>query len=288
MKMLVRRWIAFALLGLAACGTTAPETRSDPAVEPGLAAIEARTGGRLGVALVDAGGRLLIGHRADELFALCSTFKLPLAAMVLSSGVSQRAPLALAAEDLLPNSPYAQEVLAAGGPARIGFAAQAIVERSDNAAANALLRRFGGPEAFTAWLRRTGDPVTRLDRYELALNENAPGDPRDTTSPVAIARTGAEIVFGEVLIPAHRDQLRRWTIASRTGLSRIRAGLPAAWTAGDKTGSCGSAWNDVGWFETPSRVNYVLAVYLDRPRVGATDAEAAIADVARLIAARVD
>jgi beta-lactamase class A len=45
-----------------------------------LARIEARSGGRLGVAVLDTRA----GHRADERFPLCSTFKLLAAAAVLA------------------------------------------------------------------------------------------------------------------------------------------------------------------------------------------------------------
>jgi len=285
--MVFRQLMILGLFVLASCGADPLVAQAPEAGEPEFAAIERRTGGRLGIALVDTGGRLLISHRPDERFAMCSTFKLPLAAMLLDSSVSQRTPLlAFTRADLLANSPYSEEVLAGSGEMRSGFAAQAIVERSDNTAANLLLRRLGGPEAFTAWLRRIGDPVTRLDRYELALNENRPGDPRDTTSPAAMARTTAQLVYGDVLIPGYRDQLRRWTSTSRTGARRIRAGLPRDWPAGDKTGSCGTAYNDIAWFETPNGLGFSLAVYLDRPTVPAAEAESAIAEVARLIAAR--
>jgi len=64
----------------------------------------------------------------------------------------------------------------------------AAIEHSDNTAANLLLRTVGGPAAVTAYLRALGDPVTRLDRNEPALNEAKPGDVRDTTTPSALAR----------------------------------------------------------------------------------------------------
>ncbi len=269
------------LLSLAAALFAALPAAASP---DALARIEQRVGGRLGVALVDGEGRLLLAHRADERFALCSTFKLPLAAMLLTGRISQRTPLPLTAADILPHSPFSERALASGHPPRAGFAAQAIVEQSDNAAANLLLRALGGPAAFTAWLRRQGDAVTRLDRWETALNENAPGDLRDTTSPAAMAALTRRLIFGDVLQELSRNQLRRWTIASTTGLRRIRAGLPASWTAGDKTGSCGTAWNDVAWFTTPEGRNYTLAVYLDRPNVAGPEAEAAIAEAARIAA----
>jgi beta-lactamase class A len=259
-----------------------------PARASVIAAIERPTGGRLGVILIDGSGSILMAHRADERFAMCSTFKLLLAAMHAQTA-GARQPMNFTRADLLSNSPYSEQMLGRldTGSMRVGFAAEHAILESDNTAANLLLRRMGGPEAFTERLRQLGDTVTRLDRYELALNENRRGDPRDTTSPAAMARSASRFVFGNLLHPVWREQLRSWMVASRTGLRRIRAGLPAGWQAGDKTGSCGTAYNDVAFLVSPSGRNYMLAVYLDRPTVPAARAEAAIADVGRLAARRI-
>ena len=287
---MLRGLFAAALALLAACASPTPASQPAPETvraDPNLTAIERRTGGRLGVALVDAGGRLLMQHRMDERFAMCSTFKLPLAGMVLD-GVrdgrwSLADPLPITRADIISHSPLSEPHVA-GGSMALELATAAIVTHSDNAAANLVLRRIGGPAAFTAWLRGQGDSATRLDRTELALNENALGDPRDTTTPAAMAQTARRLLLGTALSASSRDQLRQWTVASQTGLRRIRAGLPAGWQAGDKTGSCGTAWNDVAWLRSPSGAEYVLTVYLDRPSVSAAQAEQAIAEVATLAA----
>lgn len=257
-----------------------------PRLEPEdrIAAIEQAYGGRLGVALLDSGGRSILAHRADERFAMCSTFKLLLAGMhATTSGA--RDPMRITRADLMGNSPYSEQVVASG-EMRVGFAARAIVTHSDNTAANLLLRRMGGPAEYTRRVRAMGDSVTRLDRNEMGLNENAQGDPRDTTSPSAMAASASRYVFGDLLHPQWRDQFRGWMMASRTGVRRIRAGLPAGWTVGDKTGTCGNAVNDVAFFRTPAGNEYMLAVYYDRP-ADTPRGEAAIAQVARVAASLV-
>jgi beta-lactamase class A len=263
-----------------------PQTAAAPAANPArrLAAIERASGGRLGVVLLDARGRTLFAQRANERFAMCSTFKLALAAMYADG--SDRTPLRLTRADLMGNSPYS-ETMVAGGEMSVEGAAEHIVTDSDNAAANLLLRRLGGPAVYTRRVRAWGDPVTRLDRYELGLNENARHDPRDTTSPAAIGGTMRRLVMGNALAAAARERFRGWLMGTRTGPGRIRAGIPAGWTMGHKTGTCGTAFNDVAFFRTPRGNEYVLAVYLDRPTVRDTRAEAAIADVARLAAGMV-
>ncbi|MBN8846371.1 MAG: class A beta-lactamase [Sphingomonadales bacterium] len=278
------------LLALAACASSSavvPRDDGNAALATQVAAIEKKSGGRLGVAVTDNTGRLLFGHRADERFAMCSTFKLLLAGQVLrgaaNGGPSLRTPLPLSNADLLPHSPYSEQSLGAG-ELRLGFAAEYAVKVSDNAAANLILKRMGGPPTFTQRMREMGDAVTRLDRFEPDLNENVPGDPRDTTSPAAMAKSGAMLVFGDYLHPDYRKSLREWMVDSETGRARIRAGLPPIWLAGDKTGSCGTAYNDVAFVEEPGGGKYMIAVYLDRPSVKSDAANAAIADVARAIA----
>ena len=63
--------------------------------------------------------------------------------------------------------------------------------------------------------------------------------------------------------PKSRAQLKNWLIGSKTGDTRLRAGVPADWIVGDKTGTGGRGTNnDVGIFWPPSRAPLVVSVYL--------------------------
>jgi len=245
--------------------------------------IEQESGGRLGIALVDSKGALLLGFNRDERFAMCSTFKAPLAAAVLMGADAGRFGLegqvAFTNADILEHAPVVKANRKRG---RLSMAelAEAAVEVSDNSAANLLLPMVGGPEGLTTFARAHGDTVTRFDRTEPALNENAEGDPRDTTSPAAMAVLVSRLLFRDMK-PESASRLTKWLNASTTGDKRIKAGLPTGWTSGSKTGSCGTAFNDVALVKAPSGEQYVLAIYLDRPTVDAKAAEAAIAQAAR-------
>ena len=245
--------------------------------------IEEETGGRLGVALVDSKGALLLGFNRDERFAMCSTFKAPLAAAVLLGveggkfGLEGEIPFSKA--DLLDHAPVVKKNLKRGRMS-MGELAEAAVEVSDNSAANLLLPMLGGPEGLTAFMRAHGDTMSRLDRTEPALNENADGDPQDTTTPAAMAGLMGRLIFRDMKAES-ADTLRGWLNGSTTGDKRIKAGLPEGWTSGSKTGTCGTAYNDVAVVKSPAGDEYILAVYLDRPTVDAKAAEAAIAETAR-------
>lgn len=270
---------------LGGCASVAPS----PAFQTDLAAIESRSGGRLGVALLDDAGRKIAGYRDDERFAMCSTFKLPLAAMVLEKAAEGQwamgDTLPVTDADMVAYAPYveAQRAKSPPEPVTVEGAASAAVSLSDNAAANLLLDRLGGPQGFTNWLKAKGDAVTRLDRREPELNENAVGDPRDTTTPAAMAETSRKLVLGDAMPQGQQRLLYRWMENTSTGLKRIRGGLPQGWSAGDKTGSCGNAFNDVAVFTSEKGKRYTLAVYLDRPTVKGDAASAIIADATRAV-----
>lgn len=259
-----------------------------------LAALERRAGGRLGAAILDTATGRVAGHRLDERFGMCSTFKLALAAMILREADQGRLSLAtevpITKADLVAYAPVTEKFV--GRTMRIEAMAEAIQTTSDNASANLLLARIGGPAGFTERARAAGDTVTRLDRLEPALNLVKPGDERDTTSPRAMAQLVARCLTADWLSAASRDRLAGWMVATTTGAARIRGGLPKDWRAGDKTGT-GRAdgmvdkTNDIAVVWPPSGAPVVVTGYYDGPN--ATDAtqdadQAVLAEVGRIAA----
>ena len=169
------------------------EARALPASDlKSLAALERKVGGRLGVAVLDTGSGQLVGHRLDERFGMCSTFKMPLAAAILRAVDQGRLRhdqwVPYGPADTVPHAPITQKHLKRGGMTLVALA-EAAQTTSDNVAANLLLKRIGGPAGFTATLRAAGDTITRLDRYEPHMNHVKGPDERDTTTPAAMART---------------------------------------------------------------------------------------------------
>ena len=261
------------------------------ATESPFADIEARLGGRVGVMAVDTGDGSAMSHRADERFAMCSTFKWVLAAFVLSQvergDMSLDERLSYGPDDLLSYAPVAKKYVDRGWPT-VNALCSATVTVSDNTAANLLLHRLGGPSELTAFLRQGGDNITRLDRNEPDLNTNLPGDERDTTTPRAMAGTMNRILLGEeILSPASRGKLTGWLKETSTGLERLRAGLPGTWTAGDKTGTgVNGAANDVALAWPPNREPILIAAYLSDSDATPDALNTAHADIARAVAAQ--
>jgi len=231
-----------------------------------VAEIEAREGGRLGVFVRDTGTGSALEHRADELFPMCSTFKLLAAAAALKrvdDGAERLdRTIPFGPSDLLEYAPIAKTHVAEGGMT-LAEACAAAIDWSDNTAANLVLQAIGGPAGFTQFARSLGDRVTRLDRNEPSLNTATPGDERDTTSPRAMAEDMRRVLMGETLSEASHRQLEAWLIGDKVGDKRLRAGLPPSWRIGDKTGSGdhGTA-NTIAIIRPPGRAPIIATVYL--------------------------
>ncbi len=246
-----------------------------PELESELAALEKQSGGRLGAFILDTGTGMSFGHRANERFGMCSTFKLPLAAVILRESEAGRIELdrrlTFLPEDAKLLWPDTKAKLTDGGMT-IRDMARTTQITSDNGCANALLRQIGGPAGFTARLRALGDDMTRLDRYEPEANLVFGTEVRDTTTPEAIAKLMQRILLGNALNADHEALLTGWTIETKTGLKRIRAGLPPAWQAGDKTGTWAGSnpqmvnkYCDIAITWPPGKAPIIIAAYLDGP-----------------------
>jgi beta-lactamase class A len=260
-----RRWFIGAA-SAALCSAAGGATREQQGIVERLTAIRSRIGGRLGVHVLDTHTGRRFGIDDDARFAMASTFKWLLAAAVLAK--VERAELrlerrvAFTEKDMLAHAPVTSKHLAQGS-LTVRELCAAVVEVSDNPAANLLLRLIDGPEGLTKFVRESGDGITRLDRTELALNSNLPGDPRDTTTPRAMVGSMERVLTGTVLSGPSRQMLIQWMIDSSTGLQRIRAGLPAGWKAGDKTGTgANGAVNNLAIAWPPGRKPLLIAVYL--------------------------
>jgi beta-lactamase class A len=254
-----------------------------------LSGIERSSSGRLGVAVLDTATGACAGHRTDERFPMCSTFKLLAVAAVLQrvdagkENLSRR--LTFAAKDILAYSPITGKQ-ADGGSMPLSELCDAAIRYSDNTAANLLLSTIGGPAGVTSFARSIGDTMTRLDRTEPDLNQALPDDSRDTTTPAAMLHNLQALFLGKVLSEDSRIQLQNWMLKNTTGDSCLRAGLPKDWHIGDKTGSGGNGTrNDVAVIWPQQRPPVLAAVYLTGAvAISADQRDAVIATVARAIA----
>jgi beta-lactamase class A len=285
---------AAALAGLGVTGCTR-EIKAVAGFAQRMIEIQQRLGGRLGVsALVGNGDSTSSGTlniQSNERFAHCSTFKWLLATQILQmtdqGKVKLDKPIAYAKADLLDYAPVTTKNVARGHMS-LGELCEAAITLSDNTAANLLLAQVGGPAGLTAFARSLGDSVTRFDRTEPELNSNKDKDPRDTTTPDAMARLLKTVYTGTVLKADSLAQLKTWMVGCQTGLKEIRAGVPAGWTVADKTGRGNGAVNDVAVIwpkdkDGKDKDPVFLAIYTTGGTLGDDARNQIIADTTRLV-----
>lgn len=288
-----RRALAGSLLAVPALATLTTATRAQASqkLENQLAELERKHDGRIGVAVHNLATGEKIGHRADERFLMCSTFKALTAGFILArvdrgeEQLDRR--IVYSKKDLVTWSPVTEKHVGGEGMS-VAELCQATIIISDNTAANLLLKSFGGPAGLTDFLRSIGDEITRLDRFETALNEHdRPGDLRDTTTPAAMLETLRKLVFGDMLSRSSRAQLAAWMIMNKTGDTKLRAGFPGDWMMGDKTGRNGDKFgnsNDVAIAWSPDRGAVIVTAYCEIPSVSEEERSAVLAEIGRIAA----
>ncbi len=287
--MIDRRQILSLAVAAAVAGTLAPAARAASA-ERTLKAIHKRIGGRLGVHILDSQSGRRIAYDDNSRYAMASTFKLMLAAALLwqvdKNAFTLEHELPISRDDLLTTSPDVEAKLKTGATSMtVRDLCAAIVVSSDNAAANVLLKGIGGPAGFTTFMRSIGDEKTRLDRTEPDLNANLPGDPRDTTTPRAMVDSMLRVFTQDLITVRSRALLIDWMSNARTGLERVRAGIPKSWQVGDKSGTgMSGAVNDLALAWPPERRPILIAVYMSDSKLALKDLAAAHAEIGRLVA----
>jgi beta-lactamase class A len=279
--------LAAASIPFAGAWTLRPSSgRADAAANDRLGALESASGGRLGVAGLNTADGVQVGYRADERFPFCSTFKVMAVSAILrrsadeSSLLQQR--LAYTKDDVVAYSPITGAHTGEG--MTVSELCAAALQYSDNTAANLIIRILGGTAAVTRFARSIGDDEFRLDRQETALNEAAPHDPRDTTTPAAMVRSLQRLALGDQLGTAERTMLVDWMKGNTTGAKRIRAGLPG-WTVADKTGTGDhGTTNDIGLAWPAGKPPIVLAIYFTQPEKAASPRDDVLSLAATIVA----
>nr|WP_243788393.1 class A beta-lactamase [Saccharopolyspora gloriosae] len=280
---------ALTVLALAGCSgvdaaTPAPAPPAATAHQAEFGDLEQRFDARLGVYALDTGTGQEVAFRSDDRFAFASTHKALSGAEVLRrntmEGLERR--ITYSQADVVSNSPVTEKHVADGLTVREVI--DAAIRHSDNTAANLLFRELGGPAELTAALRGIGDTTTRSDRTETDLNQTSPGDPRDTSTPRALAESLRTYTTGDVLPDAQRALLNEMLNRSPLTQELIPAGVPEGWLVGDKSGAATyGTRNDIAIIRPPHRAPIMLSVLSDRQAPDAEYDDALIAEATRVV-----
>ncbi|WP_144127882.1 class A beta-lactamase [Catellatospora sichuanensis] len=272
-------------LVLSGCASNTPATPTPSAAAPSAATafadLETRFDARLGVYAIDTGTGRTVEHRADERFAYASTFKALAAAAVLDTTTAEQLDRVVhyTDADLVTYSPVTEKHVQTGMSLR--DLADAAVRYSDNTAGNLLLDHLGGPDGFEKALRGLGDQTTDVARREPELNQATPGDTRDTSTPRALVDDLRAYTLGDGLADDDRTVLNDWLRGNTTGAKLIRAGVPAGWQVGDKTGAAAyGTRNDIAVIWPTDGAPIVLAILSSHDEQDAKYDDALIAQAA--------
>lgn len=276
-----------------AAGTTAPSPTTTPATttqstRAAFSALENKYGARLGVFAVDtsapSGSEKTIAYRPGERFAFASTYKALAAGILFKQSTEDELDhtIHFTESDLVDYSPVTEKHVASGMTVREIIAAA--LQFSDNTAANLLLDQLGGPAGLTESLRSLGDTTTSVDRPEPDVNEAIPKDPRDTTTPAAIAGDLRSFLLGGALATPRRSEMTTLMLGNTTGVPWIRAGVPSTWKIADKTGNASyGTRNDIAVAYPPGRAPIVIALFSDRGTVDVASDDGLLADATRVV-----
>jgi beta-lactamase class A len=272
---------------------TPPRMNLPSGFEARLANLANSSMGRIGVAAVDLSSGHGVSVMGDQPFPLASTGKIAIVATFLEGVDQGRFRLSDRFPMMVPVA--SRRLSGAVAPVRPGqmLSAEELIEltitRSDNHATDALLAAVGGPQVVTRWLRKAGVNGIRVDRDIATLvrddGEVDPArtiDPRDSTTPQAMAVLLAGLYQGQWLSASSRDVLLGAMSRCRTGPRRLKSLLPDDAVIGHKTGTLSNTSSDVGLIRSAEGHTIAVAIYVTGQR-GKPGREQRIATIARAI-----
>lgn len=248
--------------------------------------LEGHLGARIGVAIHDSATGDVWAHRPYERFLMNSTVKVLVCAAVLSrTDLKLTETFPVYGRYVVGHSPVTRHRI--GDAMTVSDLCLAAVDQSDNGATNILFDRLGGPEQLTTFLRSIGDEVTRSDRTEPALNSFVQGDPRDTTTPVAMVRTLQVLLASGALSSDKRDVLVAWMRPGSWTNALIRPAVPVGWDVADKSGSGRKNRNLIAMLTPPSGAPIFVSLSISDTNADFATRSAALTELGAAVMARV-
>lgn len=281
------------LVACALAGAGRSEHSTD--IKKELERIAGEAGGRVGVSavLVESGEHVAL--HGDMAFFMASVVKFPVALNVLhlvdAGKLRLDQPIRLRPSDPSPGHSVLGGKFKPGSDITIRQLLDYMIVGSDNTACDVLLRVSGGPPAVMSRLQALGIRGIRVDRSEKQIAAAARQsmkhfliDPRDRSTPDAMAALLAKFQQGETLTPASTALLRD-LMEHTTTFARMQTLLPPNTVVAHKTGTWDkAAINDVGIITLPGGAKHVaIAIFTSGSRKKQETVEHAIAELARAV-----
>lgn len=254
-------------------------------VQNQLQKLEKSFDGKIGVYAIDTNSNSIIAYRADEYFPVQSTSKLMDVAALLKQAEKNKSLLnqkiTYTHKDLISYSPVTKIHVNDG--LSLQALAEAAMTYSDNAAANLITKKLGGPKMVTSFARAIGNPSFNMEHYEGNLNSNL-NNHEDSSTPKDMAMSLQKLTLGDVLTPSQQTQLVAWMRNNTTSYQRVRQATPLGWNVADKTGTgnYGIA-NDIGILWSPLCKPIVLSIYTARNKADAKHRDDIVASTTNIV-----
>ncbi|HET7577364.1 MAG TPA: serine hydrolase [Sphingomicrobium sp.] len=253
--------ILFALLAFVAQPAAAASSPALSSLEQQLSSMLSDKSSDVGIAALDLNTGESVSIQGNTPFPMASTVKVAIAAMYLSQVDRGQKTL----DDTIDGT-------------SVRTLMSRMLIRSDNHAADTLLKDIGGPDSLQAWLHKHGVTGLRVDRTiaQLLRDKRDLWDHRDSSTPIAMVHLLQRIYKAELIRPESRDYLLDLMAQCETGKNRIKALLPFGTPVEHKTGTLNGLSDDVGFITMPDGHRVAVAIFTrggsNRPR---TIAEAA-------------
>ena len=282
------------------------------------------SGGTVGVGAVHIETGRSVWLNEDERFPMASTYKVPIAVQLLTrvdrGEIALSDMIELEPDDIHPGSGTISSLFDDPGVAlSLTNLMELMLLISDNSATDLTLRAAGGPDAVNARMAELGvegmsvdRPTSKLisdwlgveapangrismeefldrvddvsDEDREAANEAFKTDPRDTSTPRAMAHLLAQVWAGNALSGESTEIFKDVMLRVQTGTGRIKGILPPGTDVGHKTGTIGETTNDVGYIYLPADAGHVITVvFVKDSELPVSAREAAIAQISRAI-----
>lgn len=275
---------------IATASSLATSLKALPAssLEHQLAGLEASSGGRIGVYVINTANNKHLSYRANEPFPMGCTSKIIGVATILKQSVKNSSLLSLkirySREDLVHWSPITEKHL--NQEMTIAELGEASICYSDNTAMNLLVKQMGGLEQMNQFAHSIGNASFRQDNdWPAEAFSGGKGDLKDSSTPKDMAKSLQTLAFTNALPKPQQKLLLSWLKANTTGNFRIRAGLPKDWVVGDKTGT-GAHYgtsNDLAIIWPPHCAPIIMAIYYTHNNKTAIKRDDIVASTTRLL-----
>jgi beta-lactamase class A len=278
------------------------------ALEPQIHELWRNFPGRTGIAILAIDDGWSLAKRGEELFPQQSVSKLWVAMTVFDQVDRGKLKLdslvRITRDDLAVfHQPIRDRVIANGEiQESVASLLEQAITKSDNTANDSLLRTVGGPEAVRDFIARKGLGKIRFGPGERQLQAGIAGmswqqdyaignrftearaklsydqrktaldrylaDPVDGAAPMALVRALGMLAKGDLLSASSTRSLLAMMERTSSGPNRLKAGVPAGWRFGHKTGTgqqlegVSTGYNDIGIMTAPDGKRYALAVMM--------------------------